>query len=82
MELAQYRDNIRKDYKIYLEPVLNTGCKTKGKEYEISKSEYARLCIIRCLILDGFPLSELTNKFNEYYKMLKFVWDRQGNDNI
>ncbi len=74
--LVQYRDGNRKDYKIYLEPLLNTGCKAKGKEYNLSKSEYGRLCVIRCLMLDGFPLNKMTEKFDEYYKMLSFLLDR------
>ncbi len=70
MELAQYRDNTRKDYKIYLEPVLNTGCKARGSVLGITKSKYVRYCVIRCLIMDGWPLNKISSKFDEFYKLL------------
>lgn len=67
---AKWSDKIRNDYKIYLEPLLATACEHEGNKKSITRSKYIRYCVIRCLIKDGYPLKEITDKFNPFYKSM------------
>jgi len=64
----EWSDKIRKDYKIYLEPLIASACDFKGKQKGLTRSKYIRECVIRCLIVDGYPLNKVSDKFNNYYK--------------
>ena len=66
----KWSDKTRKDYKIYLEPLLATGCEHIGKQKGITRSKYIRYCVIRCLINDGYPLDKITDKFTLFYKSM------------
>jgi len=76
---AKWSDKIRSDYKIYLEPVLATGCLHQGEKLKITRSKYIRYAVIRALIQDGYPLDKLSNKFKKFYENQRV---RQGNDII
>lgn len=65
---ANFTDKFRNDYKIYLEPLLATGCMNRGNCLGISRSKYIRYAVINQLIHDGYPLKAITNKFNAFYK--------------
>lgn len=64
----EWSDKIRKDYKIFLEPILASACMFKGKQLKLTRSKYIRECIIRCLIVDQYPLNKVSHKFKNYYK--------------
>jgi hypothetical protein len=65
--IAKWSDKIRSDYKIYLEPILATGCQHQGEKLKITRSKYIRYAIIRALIQDGYPLNKFSNKFEKFY---------------
>jgi hypothetical protein len=68
----KHSDLIRNDYKIYLEPILSTACDHQAKiERCKTRSKYIRYAIIRALIQDGYPLKEISNKFDAFYKCSK-----------
>ena len=69
--ICEWSDKFRNDYKIYLEPLLATACKFEGKKLNITRSKYIRYCVLRCLIEDGYPLKDITNKFDKFYKINK-----------
>jgi hypothetical protein len=56
-------DKIRKDYRVYLEPLL-----AFASAHQAGMSKYIRYAVIRALIADGYPLSAITSKFNAFYK--------------
>jgi len=60
-------DRLRCDYKVYLEPILATGCEFQGDKLKITRSKYIRYAIIRALINDGYPLNKMTDKFQKFY---------------
>ena len=49
------------EYGIYIE---NIASKTAIK----TRSKYIRYAVIRALIADGYPLKDITDKFNAFYK--------------
>jgi len=61
-------DKLRCDYKIYLEPILSTGCQQQGIKLKITRSKYIRYAVIRALIEDGYPLNKISNKFDKFYE--------------
>lgn len=65
---ANFSDGFRKDYKIYLEPLLATGCMNRGNKLKITRSKYIRYAVINQLIRDGYPLKTISNKFNAFYR--------------
>jgi hypothetical protein len=64
-------DKIRNDYKIYLEPILANASEHQGLKLGISRSKYIRYAVIRSLIIDGYPLNKITDKFDKFYKCNK-----------
>ena len=52
-----------------MEPVLLTAAEHQGSKHpaELSRSKYIRLAVIEKLIRDGYPLKEITSKFNGFY---------------
>jgi len=57
---AIWSDRIRVAHKVYLEPVLITGCRHRaGKGDERTVSRWGREAIIRRLLDEGFPLREV-----------------------
>jgi len=60
-------DSLRCDYKIYLEPILATGCQYQGNRLQITRSKYVRYAVIRALIEDDYPLNKLSKKFDKFY---------------
>jgi len=69
---AIYSDRIRKDYRVYLEPVLATasahqagvvGCRTM--------SRYIRRAVVTQLIRDGYPLGSVSEKFEKYQQVIQ-----------
>ena len=66
---ANFSDILRTDFKIYLEPVLATGCSHIAEKIGCkTRSKYIRYAVIRALIQDGYPLCQLSNKFNAFYR--------------
>jgi len=63
-----YSDLLRMDYKGYMEPVLLTGCNHQAGKIGITRSKYIRYAVINQLIKDGFPLKNISCKFNDFYK--------------
>jgi hypothetical protein len=62
-------DKLRRDYRVYLEPLLATACGHQaGKCGARTMSKYIRYSVIRALIQDGYPLDKMSNKFNAFYK--------------
>lgn len=68
MKKPNFSDVLRMDYKVFLEPLLATGCDhMAGKVGCGTRSKYIRYAVIRALIQDGYPLSEVSGKFNSFY---------------
>ena len=66
---ANFSDKFRESFKVYLEPLLATGCKHQaGKTKCRTMSKYIRYSVINQLIRDGYPLKEISNKFNDFYR--------------
>ena len=74
-----FSDIIRKDFKIYLEPVLATGCDhMAGKVGCKTRSKYIRYAVIRALIQDGYPLDKVSKKFDDFYNCSKIKGIHKG----
>jgi hypothetical protein len=59
---------LRKDYKIFLEPLLASACEHVALKIGCrTRSKYIRYAVIRALIMDGYPLKEVSNKFDAFY---------------
>lgn len=67
----QFDDKLRYAKKTFIENLLSTGCGVQGKKLRLSRSKYIRYAIINQLIRDKYPLSEFTDKFDPFYKVLK-----------
>lgn len=66
---ANYSDKFRVDFRVYLEPVLATASKHQASKTKCrTMSKYIRYAVINQLINDGYPLNNITNKFNAFYK--------------
>ena len=63
-----YSDISRQDYKGYMEPILLTGCNHQAEKLNITRSKYIRYAVINQLIHDGFPLKNISCKFNAFYR--------------
>ena len=68
---ANFADKFRNDYKIYLEPLLATACMHEGKKLKLTRSKFIRYAVIRLLIEKGYPLKNITSKFNDFYKVIR-----------
>jgi hypothetical protein len=68
MKNPNYSDISRMDYKGYAEPILLTGCNHQASKLKITRSKYIRYAIINQLIRDGFPLKNISCKFNAFYR--------------
>jgi hypothetical protein len=66
--MANYSDLFRKDYKAYAEPVLLTAASHQGEKKGLTRSEWIREAIIEKAIREGYPLKNISNKFNEFYR--------------
>ena len=69
---ANFTDLFRVQYKGYAEPLLLTAAEHQGKKLKkkISRSKYIRYAVINQLIRDGYPLKNITNKFNDFYRAI------------
>ena len=62
--IAIMSDTIRKDYRVYLEPVLATACSHQALKVGVrTMSRYIRRAVVLALKADGYPLDEVTHKF-------------------
>jgi len=62
--VAVVSDIIRKDYRVYLEPVLATACVHQAKKIGVrTMSRYIRRAVVMALKADGYPLDSVTRKF-------------------
>ena len=69
---AVWSDKIRKDYRVYLEPVLATAAKHQAEKVNCrTMSRYIRRAIIIQLIKDGYPLGKVSDKFNKYQEIIQ-----------
>lgn len=67
-------DKIRKDYRVYLEPVLAVACAHQAKIIGIrTMSRYIRRAIVLTLKADGFPVDSITSKFKKVKVLNKGV---------
>jgi hypothetical protein len=63
---------LRRDYKIFLEPLLATACDHMALKVGCrTRSKYIRYAVIRALISDGYPLKNISDKFDKFYKCNK-----------
>ena len=61
--IAKFNDTIRKDYRVYLEPVLATACAHQAEKVGVrTMSRYIRRAVIYMLKTDGYPLDSVTKK--------------------
>jgi hypothetical protein len=67
---AKYSDIFRESYKGYAEPILLTAATHQGSKRKISRSKYIRYALINQLIRDGYPLKDISSKFNGFYRAL------------
>lgn len=67
---AVYSDNGRVQFKAFAEPILLTGAEHQGSKIGISRSKYIRYALINQLIRDGYPLDNITSKFNKFYRAI------------
>ena len=67
MKNPNYSDLSRQEYKGFLEPILLTGCNHQAEKLKITRSKYIRYAVINQLIKDGFPLKNISCKFNAFY---------------
>ena len=75
---ANFSDILRTDFKIYLEPVLATGCAHIAEKIGCkTRSKYVRYAVIRALIQDGYPLNQLSDKFDRFYNCSKINSDHR-----
>jgi len=57
-------DRFRKDYRVYLEPVLATACAHQAGVIGVrTMSRYIRRAVVLALKADGYPLDSVTSKF-------------------
>jgi hypothetical protein len=76
---SNFSDISRKDFKIYLEPVLATACDHQaGKVGCKTRSKYIRYAVIRALIQDGYPLDKVSDKFLDFYNCSKIRVPNRG----
>lgn len=67
-------DAIRKDYRVYLEPVLATACVHQAKKVGVrTMSRYIRRAVVLMLKTDGYPLDSVTDKFKKVKPLYKGV---------
>jgi len=60
---------MREKYPVYLEPVLASAAEHIASKSKIrTRSKYIRYAVIRALIADGYPLKEVSSKFNDFYR--------------
>lgn len=72
--IAIMSDIIRKDYRVYLEPVLATACSHQAKKVGIrTMSRYIRRAVVMALKADGYPLDSVTCKFRKVNMLYKGV---------
>jgi len=67
-----YSDISRQNYKGYMEPVLLSGCVHQANKLKITRSKYIRYAVVNQLIRDGFPLKNISNKFNAFYRGMTY----------
>jgi len=66
---ANFTYKFRTDFRVYLEPLLATACKHEANKTKCrTMSKYIRYAVINQLIKDGYPLKDITNKFNAFYR--------------
>ena len=65
-------DKIRVSYNGFMEPCLLKGCTHQGSKLKISRSKYIRYAVIKKLIEDGYPLNRISNKFNDFYRVVSY----------
>jgi len=67
-------DKIRKDYRVYMEPVLASACKEQAVKIGIrTMSRYVRRAVVLTLKSDGYPLDEVTKRFRKVNVLHKGV---------
>jgi hypothetical protein len=72
--IAKWSDKIRKDYRVYLEPVLATACAHQAEKIGVrTMSRYIRRAVVFMLKADGYPLDMVTEKFTKVNALNKGV---------
>jgi hypothetical protein len=72
--ISMWSDKIRKDYRVYLEPVLATAAAHQaGKVGVKTLSRYIRRAVVLALKFDGYPLDQVTEKFKKINVLYKGV---------
>jgi hypothetical protein len=72
--IAIMSDSIRKDYRVYLEPVLAFACSHQAHKVGVrTMSRYIRRAVVLALKADGYPLDEVTHKFQKVKVLHKGV---------
>ena len=71
---ALMSDIIRKDYRVYLEPILASACTHQAGVVGIrTMSRYIRRAVVLALKADGYPLDSVTSKFRNVKLLYKGV---------
>lgn len=67
-------DIIRRDYRVYLEPVLAMACAHQAKVVGVrTMSRYIRRAVVLALKADGYPVDSVTSKFKKVKVLYKGV---------
>lgn len=66
----KFSDKYREQFKVFLEPILATACSHEGKKLKLSRSKFIRYAVIKLLIEKDYPLKDITNKFNDFYRVI------------
>jgi hypothetical protein len=79
MKKPSFSTVLRRDYKIFIEPLLASACDHMAQKVGCrTRSKYIRYAVIRALITDGYPLKNISNKFDEFYKYNKINGYHKG----
>jgi len=65
-------DKTRFDYRVYMEPVLARACEIGASKVGCrTVSKYIRYAVINQAIRDGYPLENVSKKFNAFISKIK-----------
>jgi hypothetical protein len=70
--LASFSDKIQVDYKAYAEPVLLQAMTHQAKKIGMTRSQYIRDSMIRRVVKEGYPLGNVSPKFNELLRGMTY----------
>jgi len=70
--ISTWSDKGRVDYRVYMEPILaRAASHMTSKSTCKTRSKYIRYAVIRALIADGYPLAEVSKKFEPFQRVIQ-----------